>query len=123
MSPVFTAHRSGGKAEGGDIVTVTFISGNKSSPLRAILRVDGQENSNNLEYDAVYAIYDYDIYPNGYYYPDHTKSLGARTLSSQASDTMSITKLKLIENTAKVMQRLRGLKLVNLPKKKAQIIS
>ena len=111
MSPVFTAHRSGGKAEGGDIVTVTFISGNKSSPLLATsdsLESTGQENSNNLEYDAVYAIYDYDIYPNGYYYPDHTKSLGARTLSSQASDTMSITKLKLIENTAKSNATITG---------------
>ncbi len=93
LPPVFTAHQSSSKKEGGDIVIATFISGNKSSPMLATSSspsATGQTNSTGLEYDGVYAVYEYDIYPKGQFYPA-TVSV-AKSLA--ADDTTSISKLK-----------------------------
>ncbi|MFU8926217.1 hypothetical protein [Acinetobacter puyangensis] len=98
LPPTFTAHKSAGKTEGGNIVVVSFISGNKSSPLLATIdspAETGQKNSTDLQYDAVYAIYDYDIFPDGSNFPTTVT-----TARSKATDTTaSKTKLKLITAT------------------------
>jgi len=112
MSPTFTAHHSGAKLEGGNIVVVAFVSGNKSSPLLATvdsLETTGLRSSSNLEYDAVYAIYDYDIHPDrtgGY--PVLADQLAARTLAVSATAAVSPTQLKLIESTAKTSATVTG---------------
>jgi len=104
LPPVFTAHRSAGQAEGGNIVVATFISGNKSSPLLGTPdspSTTGKQNTVGLQYDAVYAIYDYDIFPNGANYPVGTQAsplIATRTLAV-ASDVASTSKLKLITAT------------------------
>ncbi|ENV77578.1 hypothetical protein [Acinetobacter ursingii] len=104
LPPVFTAHRSAGQAEGGNIVVATFISGNKSSPLLGTPdspSATGWQNTVGLQYDAVYAIYDYDIFPNGANYPVGTQAsplIATRTLAV-ASDVASTSKLKLITAT------------------------
>ena len=99
--PVFTAHHSAGKLEGGNIVVASFVSGNKSSPLLATSdspTATGQSNSTGLSYDAVYALYEYDIHPNGSYYP--VTRTAAKTLAtsaeSAATATPSKTKLRLL---------------------------
>ena len=112
MSPTFTAHHSGTKLEGGDIVVAAFVSGNKSSPLLATvdsLETTGLRSSSNLEYDAVYAIYDYDIHPDrtgGY--PVLADQLAARTLAVSSTAAVSPTQLKLIESTAKTSATVTG---------------
>lgn len=103
LPPTFTAHKSAGQIEGGNIVVAAFVSGNKSSPLLATVDsplATGQTTSNNLVYDAVYAIYDYDIFPDGSSFPAAKNSLGARILSSDL--TAGNTKLKLITTTTSV---------------------
>ncbi len=103
LPPTFTAHKSAGQIEGGNIVVAAFVSGNKSSPLLATVDsplATGQTTSNNLVYDAVYAIYDYDIFPDGSSFPEAKNSLGARILSSDL--TAGNTKLKLITTTTSV---------------------
>lgn len=103
LPPTFTAHKSGGQKEGGNAVVATFVSGNKSSPLLATSdspTATGQTNSTNLVYDAVYAIYDYDIFPDGSYYPVATKDnplIVARSLATSA--TAKNNELKLITAT------------------------
>jgi len=99
--PVFTAHHSAGKLEGGNIVVASFVSGNKSAPLLATSdspTATGQSNSTGLSYDAVYALYEYDIHPNGSYYP--TTRTAAKTLAtsaeSAATATPNKTKLRLL---------------------------
>lgn len=112
MAPTFTAHHSGTKLEGGNIVVAAFVSGNKSSPLLATvdsLETTGLRSSSNLEYDAVYAIYDYDIHPDrtgGY--PVLADQLAARTLAVSATAAVSPTQLKLIESTAKTSATVTG---------------
>lgn len=103
MSPVFTAHHSVGKKEGANIVVVSFVSGNKSSPLLATddsPATTGKKDPLGLEYDAVYAIYDYDIHPDGTFYPQ--THIGARTLAAEDSNTASTSQLKYIENDSVV---------------------
>lgn len=103
LPPTFTAHKSAGMTEGGNIVVATFVSGNKSSPLLATdasPTATGQINSTNLVSDAVYAIYDYDIFPNGSNFPVATTEeplIAARTLATTA--TANNSKLKLITAT------------------------
>lgn len=99
--PTFTAHHSAGKLEGGNIVVASFVSGNKSSPLLATSdspTATGQSNSTGLSYDAVYALYEYDIHPNGSYYP--ATRTAAKTLAtsaeSAAAATPNKTKLRLL---------------------------
>lgn len=91
--PVFTAHRSAGKNEGGNIVVATFVSGNKSSPLLATtdspLRT-GKRDSSGLEFDGVYAVYEYEIFPSGSYYPSNSTT--DKTLAT-SSTTASLTQL------------------------------
>ena len=91
--PVFTAHRSAGKTEGGNIVVATFVSGNKSSPLLASPDATQKQNSVGLQYDGAYAIYDYDIYPNDSYYP--ATNMAARGVSASGAEA-SVATLKYI---------------------------
>ncbi len=91
--PVFTAHRSAGKTEGGNIVIATFVSGNKSSPLLASSDATEKQNSVGLQYDGAYAIYDYDIYPNDSYYP--TSNMAARGIAAPGA-AASVSTLKYI---------------------------
>lgn len=98
MAPVFTAHYSAHRKEGANIVIATFISGNKSAPLLGTIdspTTTGVQSPLGLQYDAVYAVYDYDIHPNGQFYPSTNK--GARTLAT-ANDSAAQNKLKLITN-------------------------
>lgn len=74
LSPVFTAHHSAGKTEGGNIVMATFMSGNKSSPLLATAESTQKKDSSGLEVDAVYGVYEYNIQSTGEYYPDNSSS-------------------------------------------------
>lgn len=84
--PVFTAHHSAGGTEGGNIVVASFISGNKSSPLLATAdspAATGTTSSEGLEFDGVYALYEYDIHPKGIYYP--TSSRADKTIAAEGS--------------------------------------
>lgn len=99
MAPVFTAHHSAGKKEGANIVVVSFVSGNKSSPLLATddsPSATGKKDPLGLQYDAVYAVYDYDIHPDGSFYPQ--THIGARTLAKENSTTALTSELKYISN-------------------------
>ncbi|MGE8607367.1 MAG: hypothetical protein ACN6OA_02095, partial [Acinetobacter baumannii] len=99
MSPVFTAHHSAGKKEGANIIVVSFVSGNKSSPLLATddsPASTGKKDPLGLQYDAVYAVYDYDIHPDGTFYPQ--THISARTLAAEDSETASTNQLKYIDN-------------------------
>lgn len=96
MAPVFTAHHSTHKKEGAHVVIATFISGNKSAPLLGTPDSPsntGKKDPLNLQYDGVYAVYDYDIHPDGKFFPN--TNLDARTLAD-VDDEASTTKLKLI---------------------------
>ncbi|RPE29892.1 hypothetical protein EC846_2474 [Acinetobacter sp. BIGb0102] len=96
-SPVFTAHHSSDQLEGANVVVVSFISGNKSSPLLATSDspvTTGKRDSSGLQYDGVYAVYDYDIHPNGQFYPD--SNISARTLAATTDMTAATTKLMYI---------------------------
>lgn len=87
LPPVFTAHHSTSKTEGGNIVMATFISGNKSSPLLGT-NESPQKDISGLAMDAVYGVYQYDILPTGVYYPDNSASDSPakdKTLASNAS--------------------------------------
>ncbi len=100
LPPVFTAHYSEGKKEGANVVVVSFISGNKSSPLLATTdspTSTGKTSSIGLQYDGIYAIYDYDIHPNGQFYPN--THIAARTLAAAEATTASTSQLKLISNS------------------------
>ncbi|WP_228154814.1 pilus assembly protein [Acinetobacter indicus] len=101
MSPTFTAHHSAQRKEGAHVVVATFISGNKSSPLLATVdspSETGKKNPLGLQYDAVYAIYDYDIHPNGQFFPN--SHITARTLSNENA-TASTSRLKLIRDVVR----------------------
>nr|WP_314371424.1 hypothetical protein [uncultured Acinetobacter sp.] len=115
LPPTFTAHHSSGKVEGGDIVVAAFVSGNKSSPLLATVdsvASTGSRSSTGLDYDAVYAIYDYDIHPDkSGGYPVLADQLAARTLETSTTAEASLTKLKLIETTVKNSATVTGAKI------------
>ena len=99
MAPVFTAHHSAHKKEGADVVVASFISGNKSAPLLATSdspTSTGKTDPLGLQYDAVYAIYDYDIHPDGTFYPQ--THIAARTRGDTTETTASTDKLKYISN-------------------------
>src|SRR5690606_3604652 len=101
MAPVFTAHHSAHKKEGAYVVIATFISGNKSSPLLGTVdspTTTGKTDPLGLQYDGVYAVYDYDIHPDGKFFPN--TNLNARTLAS-IDDEVSTTKLKLISTVVR----------------------
>ncbi|USA52353.1 hypothetical protein NDN13_12800 [Acinetobacter sp. C32I] len=100
LPPVFTAHHSAARKEGANVVIATFVSGNKSSPLLATTDsplATGQRDSENLQYDGVYAIYDYDIHPDGTFFPN--TNTGARTLAATDATTVSTSLLKYISNS------------------------
>lgn len=91
--PVFTAHHSAGGTEGGNIVVASFLSGNKSSPLLATNdspTTTGTTSSSGLEFDGVYALYEYDIHPTGTYYP--ASSRADKTIAA-AGEGISLDKL------------------------------
>lgn len=101
MSPTFTAHYSAQRKEGANVVVATFISGNKSSPLLATVdspTETGKKNPLGLQHDAVYAIYDYDIHPNGQFFPN--SHITARTLADENA-TASTSRLKLIQSVVR----------------------
>lgn len=101
MSPTFTAHHSAQRKEGAHVVVATFISGNKSSPLLATVdspTETGKKNPLGLQHDAVYAIYDYDIHPNGQFFPN--SHITARTLGDENA-TASTSRLKLIQSVVR----------------------
>lgn len=102
MAPTFTAHYSAHKKEGANIVVASFISGNKSAPLLATPdspTSTGKTDYLGLQYDAVYAVYDYDIHPDGTFYPQ--THITARTLASTSETTASTSKLKYISNVVR----------------------
>src|SRR5690606_21877069 len=101
MAPVFTAHHSTHKKEGAHVVIATFISGNKSSPLLGTTdspSTTGKKDPLNLQYDGIYAVYDYDIHPDGKFFPN--TNLDARTVADE-NDEVSTTKLKLISTVVR----------------------
>lgn len=101
-APVFTAHHSAFRKEGANVVVASFISGNQSSPLLATEdspdtnHTTGKRNSAGLQYDGVYAVYDYDIHPDGVFYPE--TNIAARTLATTDATTASTSQLKYISN-------------------------
>ncbi len=102
MAPVFTAHYSAARKEGANVVVASFISGNKSSPLLATIdspTSTGKKDPLGLQYDAVYAIYDYDIHPDGTFYPQ--THIAARNLAGTTETTASTSKLKYISNVVR----------------------
>lgn len=101
MPPVFTAHHSDGKKEGANVIVASFISGNKSSPLLATTdshTTTGKLNSLGLQYDGVYAVYDYDIHPDGTFYPQ--AHISARTLAT----TDATASLSLLKNISTIVR-------------------
>lgn len=101
--PTFTAHYSAGKTEGGNIVMATFVSGNKSSPLLATSdspSATGKKDPLGLQYDAAYAIYDYDVYPSTAEGRYPTSAIAARSLAASNATTPDVTKLKYINGAA-----------------------
>lgn len=100
LPPTFTAHHSAGKKEGANVVVASFVSGNKSSPLLATTdspAITGKKDSLGLQYDAVYAVYDHDIHPDGTFYPTAS---AAKTLAETTATTASINQLKYISNAS-----------------------
>ncbi|WP_180132117.1 hypothetical protein [Acinetobacter sp. YH12057] len=109
LQPVFTAHHSTSKTEGGNIVMATFISGNKSSPLLGTSE-SPQKDATGLTMDAVYGIYQYDILPTGEYYPDNTSSESKNKDKTLSTDSVTVDLKKLMplstivnDKTAKTM--------------------
>lgn len=104
LPPTFTAHHSAFRKEGTNIVVASFISGNQSSPLMATedspdtTYTTGERSSTGLQYDGVYAIYDYEIHPNGVFYPD--EHVAARTLAETTDVTPATNKLKYISHNS-----------------------
>ncbi len=95
LQPVFTAHHSTSKTEGGNIVMATFISGNKSSPLLGTSE-SPQKDATGLTMDAVYGIYQYDILPTGEYYPDNTSSESKNKDKTLSTDSVTVDLKKLM---------------------------
>lgn len=95
LQPVFTAHHSTSKTEGGNIVMATFISGNKSSPLLGTSE-SPQKDVTGLTMDAVYGIYQYDILPTGEYYPDNTSSESKNKDKTLSTDSVTVDLKKLM---------------------------
>lgn len=109
LQPVFTAHHSTSKTEGGNIVMATFISGNKSSPLLGTSE-SPQKDATGLTMDAVYGIYQYDILPTGEYYPDNTSAESKNKDKTLSTDSVTVDLKKLMplstivnDKTAKTM--------------------
>lgn len=93
LPPVFTAHHSANAyTEGGNIVMATFISGNKSSPLLGVNGSPQKTDSDGLQMDAVYAIYEYDIHPTGQYYPTISEK-GKDKILATSADTPDLNQL------------------------------
>lgn len=93
LPPVFTAHHSANAyVEGGNIVMATFISGNKSSPLLGVNGSPQKTDSDGLQMDAVYAIYEYDIHPTGQYYPTISEK-GKDKILATSADTPNLNQL------------------------------
>ena len=95
--PVFTAHNSAGSTTmfGGNTVVVTFVSGNQSSPLLATSDSPQKKDPTGLQFDGVYAIFDYDVYPSTSEGRYPTSHIGARTLDSVPVNDTAMDKTKL----------------------------
>lgn len=96
--PAFTVHYSAGSStiHGGNIVVVTFVSGNQSSPLVGTTDSSQKKDPLGLQYDAAYAIYDYDIYPSTAEGRYPTSNMQARTLAASSATTPVSTQLRYI---------------------------
>ncbi|MBV7308527.1 hypothetical protein KVY11_07510 [Acinetobacter sp. CWB-G5] len=95
--PVFTAHRSAGSTTmfGGNTVVVTFVSGNQSSPLLATSDSPQKKDPTDLQFDGVFAIFDYDVYPSTKEGRYPTSAIAARSLGSVPVNDTAMDKTKL----------------------------
>jgi type IV pilus assembly protein PilY1 len=98
--PAFTAHYSAGSNAiyGGNIVVATFVSGNQSSPLVGTVDSAQKKDPLSLQYDAAYAIYDYDVYPSTAEGRYPTSNMEARTLASSSATSPVPTQLRYVNN-------------------------
>lgn len=98
--PAFTAHYSAGSNAiyGGNIVVATFVSGNQSSPLVGTVDSAQKKDPLGLQYDAAYAIYDYDVYPSTAEGRYPTSNMEARTLASSSATSPVPTQLRYVNN-------------------------
>ncbi len=98
--PAFTAHYSAGSNAiyGGNIVVATFVSGNQSSPLVGTVDSAQKKDPLGLQYDAAYAIYDYDAYPSTAEGRYPTSNMEARTLASSSATSPAPTQLRYVNN-------------------------
>ena len=96
--PAFTAHYSAGSStiHGGNILVATFVSGNQSSPLVGTTDSSQKKDPLGLQYDAAYAIYDYDVYPSTAEGRYPTSNMQARTLAASSATTPVSTQLRYI---------------------------
>ncbi|MDY6535727.1 PilC/PilY family type IV pilus protein [Acinetobacter faecalis] len=97
LPPTFTAHSSAGKPNGANIVMAVFASGDKSSPLLGTVDSPTKKNTDNLEYNGVYAIYEHDIYSNNngkfpYYTAINPLKSGKTLAVSNATPTVGTLK-------------------------------
>lgn len=95
--PVFTAHSSAGSTTmfGGNTVVVTFVSGNQSSPLLATSDSPQKKDPTDLQFDGVYAIFDYDVYPSTKEGRYPTSAIAARSLGGIPMNDTAMDKTKL----------------------------
>ncbi|NHB58073.1 hypothetical protein G9F32_08560 [Acinetobacter sp. 194] len=113
--PLFTSHRNASAPGGANIVMAIFASGNKSSPLAGTDDSPIKKNTVGLEYDGVFAVYDYDAYNgNGGKYPYgvSAQNPNIRTLASESigSGNPDVNKLLYINNanTGAVVNKTSG---------------
>lgn len=112
LPPTFTAHSDSNKPNGANIVMATFVSGDKSSPLLGTIDSPSKQNPVGLQYNGVYAVYDYDAYNNNkgkYPYYDADNPLkAARVLASTSSDQPALNKLKLMNGKTQGIDPTQG---------------
>src|SRR5690606_26230603 len=113
LPPVFTAHHSANAyTEGGNIVMATFISGNKSSPLLGVNGSPQKTDSNGLQMDAVYGIYEYDIHPTGSYYPSiENLTIGKKLAENTGSPDPNLLMPLSVLTSTKTTKTILGAKI------------
>ena len=101
MPPTFTAHSSAGKPNGANIVLATFVSGDKSSPLLGAADSPSKKDTSNLEYNGVFAVYDFDAYNNNngkYPFYSEQSPLKASRTAAALNATANLTSLKYMND-------------------------
>ena len=110
--PAFTAHSSAGstKVFGGNTVAVTFVSGSQSSPLLATSDSSEKKNSNDLQFDGAYAIFDYDVYPSTAAGRYPSSNMAARGKADVSATTPVPTQLRYVNGatTATTINKSNG---------------